>query len=149
MLRFCWPPRAGWRDGAVVRAAAMRFRARLWPSCGIEASLEPGRGEVGDLDVAIHIDPADLNLAPNAGKWSGAVRLEAMQMGAAGERLGGILQAAELNLEPATYRRVMQQGLPFEVKLQRDPAAVSVRIGVVDERGGQSGSLSVRLPPPR
>jgi hypothetical protein len=114
---------------------------------GIEASLEPGRDQGGDLNVAIHINAADLNLAPNAGKWSGALRLETMQLGAAGEQLGGVLQAAELNLEPATYQRVIHQGLPFELKLKRDRVAVAVRIGVVDERGGQAGSLSVRFPP--
>jgi hypothetical protein len=35
------------------------------------------------------------------------------------------------------------------MKLPRDPAAVAVRIAVVDDRGGDTGSLLVRLPPRR
>jgi hypothetical protein len=56
-----------------------------------------------------------------------------------------VSQAAELNLEPATYQRALQQGLTFSMRFQREPAAVAVRIGVIDERGGQVGSLSVPL----
>jgi len=119
------------------------------PATGIQARVEPGQGEGDDVSVAIHIDSAALNLVPSAGRWTGALRLEAMQLGAAGELLGGVSQAAEINLEPATYQRALRQGLPFEMKLPRDPAAVAVRIGVVDEHGGHAGSLSVRLPPQR
>jgi VWFA-related protein len=112
---------------------------------GVQASL--GQVSGGDVSVVIHIDPADLNLTRNVDRWTGALHLEAIQTGAAGERLGGVSQAAEINLEPATYQRALRQGLPFEMKFPRDPAAVAVRVGVVDERGGHAGSLTVPLPP--
>ena len=113
---------------------------------GIEASVERSADEI---NLVIHVDPADLNLTPAGGKWTGSLRLEGMQIGATGERLGGVHQAAKIDLEQATYQRVLQQGLPFEMKFKREPAAVAVRIGVVDARGGHAGSLSVRLPPLR
>ena len=111
---------------------------------GIQAAVEQA-GD--DIALAIHVDPAGVNLVPNAARWAGALRLEAMQLGAAGELLGGVNQAAKLNLEEATYQRDLRQGLPFEMKFRREPGAIAVRIGVVDERGAHTGSVSVPLPP--
>ena len=111
---------------------------------GIQATVKPAADQIA---LAIRIDPADPALAPSAGKWTGALQLAAMQTGAAGERLGGVNQAAEINLDQATYERAREQGLPFEMKFPRQAAAVAVRIGVVDDRGGNAGSLSVPLPP--
>jgi hypothetical protein len=68
--------------------------------------------------------------------------------GATGGRLGGVTQAAEINLQAATYQRALAQGLDFHMKFKRDPAAVAVRIEVVDERGRSVGSPTVLLPPP-
>jgi VWFA-related protein len=113
---------------------------------GVQATIEPASDHIS---LAIHIDPVDLNLASVGGKWTGALHLEAVQLGAAGERLGGASQAAELNLAPATYRQALQQGLSFHMKFPRSPAAISVRIGVADDRGDNVGSLSVPLPTPR
>jgi hypothetical protein len=111
---------------------------------GIRAAIEPAADQI---TLAVQIDPADLNLVQSSGKWAGALHLEAMQTGAVGERLGGVSQAAELNLEQATYDRALLQGLHFEMKFARESAAVAVRIGVVDEKGGHAGSLLIPLPP--
>jgi len=111
---------------------------------GIRAAIEPAADRIA---LRVQVDPADLNLAQNAGEWTGALHLEAMQTGAAGDRLGRVSQAAELNLEQATYDRALLQGLRFEIKFVRALAAVAVRIGVVDEKGGHVGSLLIPLPP--
>ena len=114
---------------------------------GIQATLEPASDASNEVHIVVHIDPTGLNLIPNAEKWTGALRLEAMQLGAAGELLGGVQQSAELNLEQASYRRALQEGLPLDIKIPRAPDATAVRIGVVDERGGHVGSVSVPLTP--
>jgi VWFA-related protein len=111
---------------------------------GILASAAESAGD--RVRVAIHIDPADLNLTPKAAKWTGALRWQAIQLGAYGERLEGVSQTAEINLEQATYQRDLQQGLPLQIEFPRDPMAVAVRIGVADELGGHVGSVSVPLP---
>jgi VWFA-related protein len=116
---------------------------------GIQARVEQGLAGSDEVRVVIRLDPADLNLTPSAARWTGALRLQAVQRGATGERLGGMSQAAEINLEPATYQRALEQGLEFHMQFKREPAAVSVRIGVVDQRGAKVGSLSVPLPPGR
>jgi hypothetical protein len=114
-------------------------------SIGIRATVNQAPGG-NDVSAVLHIDPADLELTPIGATWTGALRLEAVQTSATGERLGGVTQSAAINLQPETYRRALAQGLDFHMKFKRQPAAVAVRIGVVDERGGNAGSLSVPLP---
>jgi VWFA-related protein len=116
---------------------------------GIQASVEPAAGQGGDITLAVHIDLGDINLAYTGEKLTGGLRLEARQLGASGELLGGVSQAAEFELDQANYRLALQNGLPFAVKLRRELAAVAVRIAVVDARGGRTGSLSLSLPPKR
>jgi hypothetical protein len=111
---------------------------------GVQASIRAG----DEVAATIRVDLADVSLTPKADKWSGALHLEALQTGAAGAHLGGVKQAVTINLEQATYRRALAEGLPFEVKFQRDPAAVTVRIGVVDDVGGRVGTVSLPLPLP-
>jgi hypothetical protein len=108
--------------------------------------VEPGGGN--DVDVVIHVDPADLSLAHTTERWTGSLRLVGMQIGATGERHEGQSQTAQLDLLPATYQRALEQGVRLELRLKREPSAVAVRVAVVDERGARVGSLSVPLPPP-
>jgi VWFA-related protein len=112
---------------------------------GIQASVEQESGDANDLDVVIHVDPADLSLAHNTERWTGALRLVGVQIGATGERYEGVSQTVQLDLLPETYQKALEQGLRLELRLKRAPAAVAVRIGVVDDRGARVGSLSVPL----
>lgn len=114
---------------------------------GIQARADSGAAD--DVAVTVRVDPADLNLTLDAARWTGALRLQAIQIGADGDRLGGMHQEAELNLEPGTYQRALEHGLTFEMQFKREPAAVAVRIAVTDERGGHVGSVSVPLAPQR
>jgi VWFA-related protein len=114
---------------------------------GIQASVERGGGE--DLAVAIRVDPADLSLAHSTERWTGAIRMVGVQIGATGERYEGQIQTAQLDLLPETYQRALEQGVRLELRLKREPDAVAVRVAVVDERGARVGSLSVPLPAAR
>ena len=64
---------------------------------------------------------------------------------AALENNEGVSQTALLDLLPETYQKALEQGLRLELRLKRQPAAVAVRVAVVEERGGHVGSLSVPL----
>jgi VWFA-related protein len=113
---------------------------------GIQASVEPAGDDASALAVVIHVDPADLSLAHNTERWTGALRMLGVQIGATGERYEGQIQTAQLDLLPATYQRALEQGVRLELRLKREPSAVAVRVAVVDERGARVGSLSVPLP---
>jgi VWFA-related protein len=138
----------GKKEPSVAEVADRLTSALLSPldvsEIGVQASIRAG----DEVAATIRVDLADVSLTPKADKWSGALHLEALQTGAAGAHLGGVKQAVTINLEQATYRRALAEGLPFEVKFQRDPAAVTVRIGVVDDVGGRVGTVSLPLPLP-
>jgi hypothetical protein len=138
----------GKQEPPVAEAADRLTSALLSPldvsEIGVQASIRAG----DEVAATIRVDLADLNLTPKADKWSGALHLAALQTGAAGAHLGGVKQAVTINLEQATYRRALAEGLSFEVKFQRAPAAVTVRIGVVDDVGGRVGTVSLPLPLP-
>jgi VWFA-related protein len=130
--------------GAVDRLARAMSSPLDDSEIGIQASVEPGGGN--DVDVVIHVDPADLSLAHTTERWTGSLRLVGVQIGATGERYEGVTQTAQLDLLPETYQRALEQGVRLELKMKREPSAVTVRVAVVDERGARVGSLSVPLP---
>lgn len=113
---------------------------------GIRASLNLAGGPAGEIGIVVYVDPADLDLVLNSTNWTGALRIEAIQIGAAGEIFGANNQAANLALSPEAYQRALKVGLRFDLHMKREPKASALRIGVVDERGGRAGSLSVPLP---
>jgi VWFA-related protein len=116
---------------------------------GMQASVDQTSGNANEVTVALRVDPADLSLAHNTERWTGSIRMVGVQIGATGERYEGQSQTAQLDLLPATYQRALEQGVRLELRLKREPAAVAVRIAVVDEGGARVGSLSVPLPPAR
>jgi VWFA-related protein len=135
---------------AIAGAAGHLERALSSPlnvsDIGIRASLNPAGGPAGELGIVVYVDPADLDLVLNSANWTGALRIEVIQTSAAGETFGGTRQAATLALSPEAYQRALKGGLRFDLRMKREPKASALRIGVVDERGGRAGSLSVPLP---
>ena len=52
-------------------------------------------------------------------------------------------QSLGLALLPATYQKLLGQGLPFEQFVHQEQDAGSVRVIVVDENSGRIGSITV------
>ena len=48
-----------------------------------------------------------------------------------------------MRLKPATYAKLLQDGIPFDQYIEKRPDAGSVRIVVVDENSGRMGSVTV------
>jgi VWFA-related protein len=112
---------------------------------GVTASVQPSPGGIDETNLVVRVDAADLSLSNSASRWTGALRLEAIQTGPAGERLGGERQTAQLSLEPASYQRALKDGLRFEMKLKRKPGATAIRLGAVSEPNGRVGSVLIPL----
>ena len=119
------------------------------PGIGLQGVIETAPDRAGEVSVLVRVNAADLDLVPDADTWSGEIRLGAMQLGAGGEMLGGATDSGEVRLEQTPYQRALENGLLFRLKFQRNPAAVAVRVGLVEERGGRMGSMSLRLLPVR
>ena len=52
-------------------------------------------------------------------------------------------QTLSLTLKPATYAKLIQDGIPFDQFIEKKQNAGSVRIVVVDENSGRMGSVTV------
>jgi hypothetical protein len=46
-------------------------------------------------------------------------------------------------LKPATYAKLLQEGIPFDQYIEKKPDAGSMRIIVVDENSGRMGSVTI------
>jgi VWFA-related protein len=140
----------GMEEDSSVAAVDRLARALASPldgsEIGIQASVEPAGDDASALAVVIHLDPADLSLAHDSERWTGAVRLQWLQTGASGERYEGPSRTVPVDLPQASYQEALKQGVRLELRIHRDPSAVAMRIAVVDERGARVGSLSVPLP---
>jgi VWFA-related protein len=129
------------------RLAELVRSPRDLPGIGMQGVIEPVPGRAGEVGVLVRVNAADLNLVHDVDAWSGEIRLGAMQLGAGGELLGGARDSGEVRLEQTAYRRALENGLLFRLKFQRNPAAVAVRVAIVEERGGQAGSMQLTLLP--
>jgi len=52
-------------------------------------------------------------------------------------------QTLSLRLKPATYAKLLQDGIPFDQYIVKKPDTGSVRIVVVDENSGRMGSVTI------
>ncbi len=112
---------------------------------GLRVSIQPRRTEAEDIGIVIQVDAADLNLTPDNATWTGKLRLEVIPTGATSEQYAGVGRTVQVNLTQETYQRALAQGLRLQMKLKPDPAAIALRVGVLDERGGRVGALVVPL----
>jgi hypothetical protein len=88
-----------------------------------------------------------VSLIQSAGQWSGALRLEVVQRMPSGDTLGGVRQEATVALSKERYDRAAVEGLPFRVPITLAAGANGLRVGVLDERSGRTGSLSIPIGP--
>jgi VWFA-related protein len=107
---------------------------------GLRAKLSPLPGNAPGMHIQIRIDPTDLVLRDQGGKYAGALYCLISDRSASGP-LG---EPAVLDLKPELtadqYKTVMKEGLPFE---QDHPTtAPLVRVIVLDQNTNQVGSVT-------
>jgi hypothetical protein len=94
------------------------------------------------VHVEIHIDPADLLLRGQGGKYSGALYCLISDRNASGP-LG---EPSVLDLKPELtadqYKSVMKDGLPLEQDHPTNPAAQQVRVIILDQNTNEVGSVT-------
>jgi VWFA-related protein len=109
---------------------------------GLRAKIAPMEGDKKGVHMDIRIDPSDLLLREQGGKYSGAVYLLISDHGAAGT-LG---EPALLNLNPELtaeqYKTAMKDGLPFSQDHPTSDAVQRVRIILLDQNTDEVGSLT-------
>ncbi len=122
-----------------------RFRQAVWQSLdmseiGVSAHLiAASDGATLKVEIATH----DLALKQQDDHW--ADRLDIFLVRRDDEGLHSLVtgQTLKMNLTPATYTKLLQQGTPFDQFIERKPDAGSLRIIVVDENSGRMGSVTL------
>ncbi len=122
-----------------------RFRQAVWQPAdvtGIALTAHPmAAAKVATLKL--NIAATDLDLAQLGDLWAGKLDIFLIQRDDAGLHAHVTGQTLGLRLKPATYQKLMREGIPFEQAIETGPDTGSVRIVVVDENSGRMGSLTV------
>jgi len=109
---------------------------------GLKAVTEPEEKANG-IVVTVAIDPKDLSFESRDGKRLAIVDVAFSPRAADGHDLGTATQTLRLNLEPARYAAVLEQGLTVNKTFPADAKRAQVRIAVFDRGSGKVGSVVV------
>ena len=122
-----------------------RFREAIWrPADVTEIALTAHAKSTGkDGTIQLRIAATDLDLAQQAELWSDKLDIFLVQRDDAGLHAHVTGQQLGLRLKPATYQRLLSDGVPFEVKVVLRPETDVVRVLAVDENSGRIGSITI------
>lgn len=121
-----------------------RFKQALWqPFDATEIALSAHRasasaGAVVSLDIASN----DISMTQQGDRWTGRLDIFLVQRDDTGMRAVLKEQSLALDLKPATYQKVLRDGIPFDQYLDNKQDSGTVRIIVVDENSGRIGSIT-------
>ena len=130
------------REPAILKD---RFQQVIWQpldASEIGLSAQPAAASEGTA-LKLSIAASDLDLKQQGGLWSDTLDIFLVQRddtGLSGKVSG---QTLRLLLKPATYNRLLTQGIDFDTFVPADQKAGSVRIVVVDENSGNMGSVTL------
>ena len=107
------------------------------------ATVEDGDSRALNMDVLI--DPRQLNLKSEDGRWKGVVNLLFIQSDNNDKILDTLQQPYQMMLLPETYEQPPVEGFKFTQKLRIVPHAEELRVVVRDSSTGLAGSVDVPL----
>jgi len=98
------------------------------------------------LELELRLDPQDITLQQQDGKWVGALDKMIVQLAPGEKNLQGVSHVVNLQMNEATYQQMKQRGaLVLTDRLEVVPGATLLRILVRDVPSGALGSVSVPL----
>jgi VWFA-related protein len=122
-----------------------RFRQAIWqPADVAEIALtaKPLAAAKG-LTLKLNIAATDLDLAQQGEFWAGKLDIFLVERDDAALHAKVTGQTMALRLKPATYQKLMRDGIPLEQSMEIKPDTGSVRVVVVDENTGRMGSVTI------
>lgn len=129
-----------------------RFKQAVWQPRDLnEIGLRAVPVTTAQTALNLTIAVTDLAMAEASGRWTGMLEVFLIERDDADlhARISG--HTVSLSLLPATYQRVLQEGLPFNQPLPAHTDHGSIRVVVIDENSGRLGSITLPslAPPPR
>ena len=122
-----------------------RFAQVLWqPFEATEIGLSAQWGFASSgAAVSLNIATADISLAQQGNRRTGKLDIFLVQREDLGVRSLVSEQTLVLDLKPATYEKVLRDGIPFDQYFDNKRNSGIVRIIVVDEDSGRIGSITL------
>lgn len=109
---------------------------------GIRTKIAPLEGAKPGVHMEIRINPADLLLREQGGKFTGAVYFLVSDRGASGALGEPSVSSFNLDLTSAQHDMVMKEGIPMEQDHATTDAVREVRLIVLDQNTNAVGSLT-------
>jgi VWFA-related protein len=119
-----------------LESSALGLRVRLEPVTG---------GDARALNLRIELDPREVLLAREGNRWVGALAVLVAQRKSDGEKTMSGAQTVDLKLEPATYDKLLREGMKLTKRIQLEPGAEELRVVVRDTSSGVTGSVYILL----
>jgi hypothetical protein len=122
-----------------------RFQQAVWQALDaseIAVSANPVAASEGTT-LKLSIAGNDLALKQQAEHWVDKLDVFLIQRDDEGLHARITGQTLTLTLKPATYAKLLQEGIPFDQFIEKKQDTGSVRIVVVDENSGRMGSVTI------
>jgi VWFA-related protein len=100
----------------------------------------------GQIRLVIELEPKELSLHIEEGRWVGAIDTAIVQQTREGANLDVETYNMAMRLIPETYERLLREGLNITRTVRRRPGSDHLRIVVRDAATGSMGSLRIPLP---
>jgi VWFA-related protein len=122
-----------------------RFRQTIWqPLDATEIALNARRASASaGAAVSLNIAATDITMAQQGDRWTGKLDIFLVQRDDTGMHAAVTEQTVALDLKPATYEKVLHDGIPFDQYIDRKQDSGTMRIIVVDENSGRIGSITL------
>jgi VWFA-related protein len=122
-----------------------RFEQAIWQpldATEIAVSAHPGAASSGAA-ITLRIAATDVSLTQQGDRWIGKLDIFLVQRDDAGihARVNG--QSLVLRLKPATWQKLLSDGIPFDQFVGEQQDTGTLRIIVVDENSGRIGSITL------
>lgn len=119
-----------------------RFRQAIWQAQDVN-DIALTATPANTAGINLNIAASDLGIAQANDRWIDKLDIFLVERDDAALRAKVTGRSLVLRLLPATYQKVLREGIPVEQPLPDKTAAGSLRIVVVDENSGRMGSVTI------
>jgi VWFA-related protein len=109
---------------------------------GVRTKIAPLEGDKPGVHMEIRINPSDILLREQGGKFTGAIYFLISDRGASGPLGEPIVASFNFDLTHAQHDTVMKEGIPLEQDHPTTDAVRQVRLIVLDQSTNAAGSLT-------
>ncbi len=108
---------------------------------GLSVEMEPAGPR--QFKAHVSVDTSGMRFEQKDGRWTGALEVLWVQVGADGRAVGSNQHKLDFRLSPETYRNAVRDGLKISSMETIDEKAVEVRFAARDPETGAAGSLHI------